>query len=149
MAKVEIPVKMIRRKTGYVELREKCNSEPVGVFTYGGKDFPTPNGMPGEVTVLGQKFDVRYHSCIYAARNKTQRLRGVVVYPYRLIVLDPKQSIHLMRETLYHEMAHVYLKAWQARSQSLSNLTPLQVEEVCDMFAEGHYDAILNNPRIG
>ncbi len=129
---------------GYVSLRESTNNFPIGIYTYGGREYPTPNGMPASVVVLGQHFEVRYHTSIFAAQKKKERLRGVVLFNFRLIVIDPRQSIHDLRETLYHEIAHVYLKAWQSRSVPLSNLTPSQVEEVCDMFAEGHYDANLN-----
>jgi len=137
--------KAIKRKSGFVVLRERLNNNPLEVYTYGGRDYATPNGMPSLVKVLGQHFEVRYHSCIYAAPKSSERLRGIVMYGQRLIVIDPRQSIHSLRETLYHEMAHVYLHYWQTKSPALAKLSPLQVEEVCDMFSEGYYDALLNN----
>ncbi len=134
-----------RSKAGYVSLRDKTNNTPIDIYTYGGKEYPTPNSMPSSVCIYGQHFEVRYHSHIYNEPKKSQRLRGVVLYNFRLIIIDPRQSLHDMRETVYHEVAHVYLKVWQTKSAALSKLTPAQVEEVCDMFAEGHYDAKLNN----
>jgi hypothetical protein len=139
---------MAKAKLGYVALREKTNNNPIEVWTYGGREYPTPNGMPSKVTIMGQPFEVRYHSHIYAERKTSQRLRGIVLYSFRLIVLDPKQSIHMMRETLYHEMGHIYLKVWQTKATQLDKLSPMQVEEICDMFAEAHYDALLNAPEM-
>jgi hypothetical protein len=131
------------KKPGFVQLHEPQNDQPLELLTRGGQPFKTPRSMPGKVKILGQHFKVAYHSQIYTLEH--QRLRGIVIFAQRLIVIDPKQSIHQMRETLFHEMAHVYLYAWQEKSKVLSKLTNAQVEEVCDLFAEAHYDARLNN----
>ncbi len=130
------------KKTSFVCLREKSSHNLLDVYTHNGREYSTPNGMPSEVTVYGAKYEVRYHSNIYSEPKKSQRLRGIVLYNFRLIVIDPRQSIHDLRETLFHEMGHVYVKAWQSKSLPLSKLTYQQVEDICDMFAEGHYDAL-------
>lgn len=129
-------------KAHFRKLSEKLNHYTINVYTLGGKELATPNGMPSSVRILGQKYQVYYHTKIYAEPISRTRLRGIVVYDERIIVLDPMQTIHDLRETLYHEMAHVYLRNNQSRGSSLIKLSPAQVEEVCDLFAEGHYDAI-------
>jgi len=131
------------KKSGYSQLHEPLNEQPLEVLTHGGKPYKTPRGMPSKVKVHGQHFQVFYHSNIYTMNF--QRLRGIVMYAQRLIIIDPKQTLHMMRETLYHEMAHVYLHTWQMKSKSLRKLTGPQVEDLCDLFAEAHYDARLNN----
>ncbi len=130
--------KQKRLKSGYVALREKTNNVPIGVFTYGGKEYPTPNGMPATVVIAGARFEVRYHSAIYFEPKSNARLLGVVLHNHRLIILEPRQSIHDLRQTLYHEIAHVHLSNYPR----LGKLTATQVEAVCDWFAESHYDAI-------
>lgn len=133
-------------KRGYKQLTEKLNGHPIPVFTHGGREYSSPSGMPNSVSILGQRFEVCYHSHIYAEPKAAQRLRGIVLYNFRLIYIDPKQTIHMLKETLYHEIGHVYLKVWQTKSEALAKLSPQAVEEICDMFAEAYYDCSSNNP---
>lgn len=132
-------------KNGFTQLHEPLNDQPLELLTRRGKAHSAPKGMPNKVKIQGKHFTVAYHSQIYTVEKI--RLRGIVIYAQRLIVIDPSQTLPMMLETLYHEMAHVYLMAWQDKSKALRKLSPLQVEEVCDLFAEAHYDARLNNPR--
>lgn len=134
-------------KNGFTLLHEPLNDQPLELLTRGGKACKTPQGMPTKVKILGMHFNVAYHTNIYTL-NKI-RLRGIVIFAQRLICIDPKQSLHQMRETLYHEMAHVYLNNWQTKSKCLRKLSGMQVEELCDLFAEAHYDSCLNNPKPG
>jgi hypothetical protein len=130
----------------YKALLDPNTGEPIQVFTNGGEKKPAPPGMPSTVVVYGMHYTVSYHSCIYnTKKKKSQRLRGVVIYPNRLIVLDPSQSIHDLRETLYHEVGHIYLKTWQTKSQRLANLSEPQIEDTCDLFGEAIYDLLSNN----
>ena len=133
-------------KRGYVQLTDKLNGIPLSVWTHGGREYACPQGMPSVVKIFGQAFEVRYHSHIYAEPKAAQRLRGIVLYNFRLIYLDPKQTIHMLKETLYHEIGHVYLKVWQTKAEPLAKLSPQAVEAICDMFAEGYYDSVSNNP---
>lgn len=132
-------------KNGFTQLHEPINGQALALLTHAGKPWKTPNGMPRSVRVKGKTFRVMYHSKIYG--DIKTRLRGIVFYNHQLIVIDPTQPLPLMKETLYHEMAHVYLHDWQEKSKPLRKLSPVQVEEFCDLFAEAHSDARLNNPR--
>lgn len=131
----------------FSRLRETVNNTEIDVFALNSesKEYETPNGLPSSVKVLGQTFTVRYRTHIYFKPNKKSRLRGVVLYYDRIIVIDPDQSIHNMRQTLYHEMAHVYLRIWQEKNTALRKLTAEQVEEVCDLFGDSFYDCLANN----
>lgn len=131
---------MAKKKT-YTILREKLNNWPIAIYTSGGREYPSPQGMPSSVKVHGKIFQVIYHSNIYAEPKESQRLRGLIEYNHRLIFIDPKQSLPALRETLYHEMAHAYLLDWQYRG-GLKKITPAQEEDLCDFFAEAHADAL-------
>lgn len=132
-------------KRGYRQLTEKLNGHPIPIWTHGGRDYPPPQGMPSRITVYGQRYEIHYHSNIYAEPKAAQRLRGMVNYPFRLIFIDPKQTIHMLKETLYHEVGHVYLKVWQTKAEPLAKLSPQAVEAIADMFAEGFCDCTENN----
>lgn len=133
-----------KQKQGFTQLYEPVNHQPLEVLTRGGKPYKTPKGMLRKVKIQGKHFVVAYHSQIYTVTKI--RLRGIVMYNQRLIVIDPTQTLPMMLETLYHEMAHVYLNDWQEKSKPLHKLSPVQVEEICDLFAAAHYDACQNNP---
>lgn len=129
----------------YTNLLDPNTDTPIPVYTFGGKEFFPPKGMPTQVKVYGMHFRVLYHSRIYNAPKKTQILRGVVLYANRLIILDPLETVHDMRETLYHEIGHVYLKVWQTKSKALSQISYDQMEDFCDCFGEAIYDLSNNN----
>lgn len=133
-------------KRGYTQLKENLNGLPLPVYTRNGREFSTPQGMPSTITIYGQKYVVKYHSHIYAEPKAAQRLRGIVIYSFRMIYIDPRQTIHDLRETLYHEVGHLYLKVWQTKAEPLAKLSPQAVEALCDMFAEGLIDCTENNP---
>lgn len=117
----------------------------LSLWTHGGVPSNVPTGMPSEIRVYGQKYQVHYHSRIYAAKKRNQRLRGVVMYGPRMIYLDPEQTIHEMREVLYHEVGHIYVKVWQSKSEALSRATYQQVEDFCDLVGEAIPDLVGNN----
>jgi hypothetical protein len=129
----------------YTQLRDPVQEALLEVWTHGGKAYPTPPGMPSEVTIYGVKYQIHYHSRIYAEKKKRARLLGVVMYARRNIFIEPNVPIHLMREALYHEIAHVYVKVVQSRSEALNKLTYQQVEDLCDMFGEAVLDLVRNN----
>lgn len=130
------------KKPKFTQLKEALNGMPLQILTRGGREFTTPNGMPSKVKILGMEYTVKYHSRIFSAEK--QMLRGIVIFQQRLIYLDPNQTIHMLRETLYHEMAHVYYSTWCARSPHLHKLTGAQIEDLCDWFADSTYDLVSN-----
>jgi hypothetical protein len=133
-------------RAAYTQLRDPVHGSFLDLYTHGGKAFPTPSGMPSEATIYGMKYQVYYHSRIYAEKKKKTRLLGMVMYSQRIIFLEPTVSIHVMREALYHEIAHVYIKIAQSHSEALSKLTYQQVEDTCDVFGECILDLARNNP---
>jgi hypothetical protein len=116
------------------------------MWTLSNQESACPNGMPTQVTIFGQKFRVRYRKQIYSAPKKTAPVNGMVFFSNRLIVLDAGLTIHDMRETLYHEMCHVYLDAIQKKDGRLVKLSHQQIEGFCDLFGEAIVDLALNNP---
>lgn len=127
----------------FKELRDFDTNTSIHVYTKDGSEKETPKGMPDSLIIYGMHYSIKYHTHIFNSPKKNQRLRGVVIYAHRLILIDPNQSIHDMRETLYHEVSHVYLKA--KCTQSLSKLTDQQTEDLCDLFGEAIYDLVANN----
>jgi hypothetical protein len=134
------------KKPKFTQLREVNNGQLLQLLTRGGRETATPNGMPSTVKILGMEYQVKYHSKIY--NSNKQLLRGIVIFQQRLIFLDPCQTLHMMRETLYHEMAHVYYSTWCARSPHLHKLTGAQIEDLCDWFADSTYDLVSNNKPV-
>lgn len=132
-------------KSAFTQLKEPGLGFFLELYTYGGHYHSTPEGMPHEIRMYGQQYKIYYHSRIYNTKNKKQRLRGVVFYAHRIIFIDPLQSIHMMKETLYHEVAHVYLNSWKTRIASISKLSYQQVEDLCDLFGEAIPDLVSNN----
>jgi hypothetical protein len=114
------------------------------LFTINGERWSCPRGMPLSVRVLGQVFQIHYHTKIYEKPVAKTALRGMVFYNERVILIDPEQSIHNMKQTLFHEMTHVYLRDKQ-RDTCLRDLTREQIEEVCDLLGDAFYDMLLNN----
>lgn len=137
---------MAKVKVGYTPLVDPYNHRLIQVLTHGGQWQAAPGDMPSEVNVYGQKYKIYYHTRIYNAPKKSQRLSGVVIYANRLIILDPDQPLHMLRECLYHEVGHIYLKAWQSKSEPLSKVSYAQMEDICDMFGEAICDLARNNP---
>ncbi len=133
------------RNKAYTQLKDTSLGHLIPLWTHGGHYYATPESMPNEVSVYGQKFKVYYHSRIYAERKKKARLLGIVIFSHRLIFIEPGQSIHMMRESLYHEIAHVYTKVWQTKSESLAGLSYQQIEDICNMFGEAIPDLASNN----
>lgn len=144
MAKVKIRMQAPKRP-GYTKLRNPLDPQPIEVYTRGGSWSAPPSDMPTQINILGQHYKIYYHNRIYAAPKVSQRLLGVVVYSHRMIIIDPDQTIHEMRETLYHEVGHVYLKMKQLCSEPLSKITFAQMEAFCDLFGEAVCDLSRNN----
>jgi hypothetical protein len=133
----------------YTALADSVTGGDLDVYTKSGVEIAPPFDLPSKVVIQGLHYQVRYHTRIYDKQKKGfRRLHGVVLYSPQVIVLDPEQTIHGLRKTLYHEMAHVYLVHNQIAGSSLGKLNPGQVETLCDLFAEAHYDALLNGPKL-
>jgi hypothetical protein len=137
---------VVSKKPKFTQLREVTNGQLLQILTRGGRETAIPNGMPSTVKILGMEYQVKYHSKIYS--HDKRMLRGIVIFQQRLIFLDPCQTLHMMRETLYHEMAHVYYSTWITRSPHLHKLTGAQIEDLCDMFADSTYDLVSNNKPV-
>jgi len=135
--------KLTPKPIPFTQLREHVNQQWLPIFSKGGREYATPNGLPGSVKILGMDYKVKYHSKIYTT-NK-EMLRGIVMFQHRLIFIEPTQTLQLMRETLYHEMAHVYYATWCVGNPLLRKLTGAQVEDLCDMFADSACDLVSNN----
>jgi hypothetical protein len=149
MSKKKTPPKKPKTKRAiYTPVRDPYNLTLIKVYTHGGQWRPTPTNMPSHMTILGQKFRVYYHTRIFAETVQNSRLLGVVLYPNRMIIIDPDQTMDDMKEVLYHEAGHVYIKAWQAKSEPLSKLTYHQVEHFCDLMGEAVCDLARNNPPV-
>lgn len=142
------PKKTPKKRVAYTPLRDPWNLSLMSVFTHGGQWKPTPAHMPSELKIYGQVYKVFYHTKIYSDPVKTSRLRGIVLYANRVIVIDPEQTFHELRETIYHEAGHVYLKTWQTKSEPLSNITHQQTEDFCDLVADAVCDLSRNNPPV-
>lgn len=134
------------KKPNYSKVWDPSTNIPLEVFTHGGAIYSAPLSMPTEVRIYGQRYRVLYHSKIYAQPKKQERILGMVIYDLRIIFIDPEQSIHNLRETLYHEVGHVYLKVWQSKSEALSKITYRQMEDFCDLIGEAIPDLAGNNP---
>lgn len=132
------------KQVSYTQLRDSYNYM-LPVWTHGGQYYPAPTGMPNEVKILGRHFRVLYHSKIYAEKKKASRLLGIVIFNHQVIMLEPGQTIHMLRQSLYHEIGHIYLEAAKLRGGALAKLTNLQVEELCDMFGDSVPDLVGNN----
>lgn len=133
------------KSTAYTQLRDPDSGVLIPLYTHGGQYQATPATMPSEAKIFGQRYKIYYHTRIYSEKKKAQRLLGVIMYPYRVIFLEPGQPIHMMREALYHEIAHAYVQVWRNKSEALSKLTYQQVEDICDMFGEAVPDLAGNN----
>src|ERR1043165_5790158 len=105
------------------------NGRKLEVFTHGGRETPAPRSMPSNIVVLGRHFSVRYHTRIYFTRRAKDRLNGVVLFDNRTIFIDPDNSIHAMRQTLFHEILHIYIK-----NAKIEGLSHDQEEKLCDMI---------------
>lgn len=132
-------------KASYVQLRDPDQGAELPVYTHGGKAQPTPPHMPHEVNIYGMNYKIFYHTRIYADKKKASRLLGIVMFSQRYIFIEPGVPVHMMREALYHEIAHVYIKVAQSKSEPLSKLTYQQVEDMCNVFGEAIPDLARNN----
>ena len=146
MKKKKTPKRRPRKHFGFTQIYDHLNLEWIPVWTLSKEASPTPEGMPESVSILGQKYRVRYRKQIYSAPKKSAALDGIVIFSDRLIILDPDHSIHEMRQTLYHEMCHVYLCECFKKDLRLYKMRDKMIEGVCDMFGEAVYDLVLNNP---
>ena len=133
------------KKPAYTQIRDPETGAMLQIYTHGGQYTATPATMPTEVKIYGQKFKIYYHTRIYCEKKKKSRLLGVIIFQYRVIYLEAGQPIHMMREALYHEIAHAYVNVWKTKSEALSKLTYQQVEDICDMIGEAVPDLAGNN----
>jgi hypothetical protein len=110
-----------------------------------GKEFPTPGDMPSSVTILGQKYRVRYRTEIYNHPRKSSQLAGVVIFDNRLIIIDPAQPLFKMKQTLMHEIFHVYVREAKQKDCRLQRITDAEEEGFCDLFGDALLDLTSNN----
>lgn len=129
---------------------ETCG--PVGgiVLGEGATQHPPPEGLPRVVTIRGQRWRVVYYTHIYGVNandKKATPLYGFCHEGHRLIVINSSEPRFNMIETLYHELAHVYLRK-HTGSARYKDLMKHCEEELCDLFAEAFADFTTNNPPI-
>lgn len=134
-------------KPRFQQIYDGLNMSFLPVWTLG-KETPTPGDMPTVVTVLGQKYRVRYRTEIYNHPRRSAQLWGVVVFDHRMIILDPRRPIHQLKQVLFHEMCHVYIKEMQMKDERLRRLTDAEEEGFCDLFGEAVQDLETNNPAL-
>jgi len=130
------------RKELFRELTDRGTGHRLGIWTYGGREYPVPAGMPSNLVILGKHYDVRYHTHIYMQRRRSEQLLGCVLLHRQVIWVDASRGLHEMRQTLCHEICHVYVQHSPLK-------LPHQVEElVCDVLGSGMYDLAQNNVRL-
>lgn len=134
-----------KKHFGFTQLYDALNLQMVPVWTLSAQECATPNEMPSHISILGQRYRIKYRRLIYSAPKKSARLHGIVIFSNRLIVIDPDQGIHRMRETLYHETCHVYFKECQAKDGRLHKVSDQAIEGFCDLFGEAIVDLAVNN----
>lgn len=130
---------------GYTQIYDFLNMQWIPVWTKVLQEEATPESMPSSVSVLGKKYRVKYFRDIYSAPKNTTSLAGVIIFSHQLIVIDPSDTLHGMRATLFHEMCHAYLSEIQAKDNRLQKITPAQIEGFCDLFGEAVIDLTVNN----
>jgi hypothetical protein len=141
----EVKKKKTPPKQRFQQIYDAFNMAWVDVWTLG-KDCATPGDMPSQVTILGQKYRVRYRTKIYNHPRKSSQLLGVVVFDNRLIIIDPAQTLIKMKHVLLHEVCHAYMHEIRARDPRLQRITDAEEEGICDLFGEAVYDFASNNP---
>lgn len=67
---------------------------------------PAPKGMPTEIDILGEAFEVRYSDNLYAERDGTL---GVEIEKESVICVDVNSSPSQLRRVLTHEVLHACL----------------------------------------
>ncbi len=135
--------------TGLVD--EESSGLISGILTRKGVVKPPPRNFPENVKIVGQIWRVRYHSQIYADRGKRKkpsRILGFCNFSHRLIVIDPCVPRFEALDTLYHEMAHVYLRKYPGNKTYWRALQKIE-EDICDIFARAFADATQNNGISG
>lgn len=135
------------RKPRFQQIYDGLNMSWIPVWTLG-QEVPTPGDMPTSVTVLGQKYRVRYRTEIYNTPRKSTPLWGVVVFENRIILIDPRQPMHKLKQTLLHEMCHVYMREIRMKDNRLDKTTNAEEEGFCDLFGEAVSDLVANNPPL-
>lgn len=107
------------------------------------RDLPTPPGCPDSVRILGQTYRILYRTPLIWPGGTV--LHGMVSSRDRTILVDPTAPAHLVRETILHEIAHVYID----HSGFEGKLAKAKlVEMVCDLFGSAVDDLMQNNPRL-
>ncbi len=104
------------------------------------RDVPTPPGYPSEVKILGQTYRIIYRTPLVFPDGSG--LQGMVTGRDRTILIDPSLPPHMIRETILHEIAHVYLT--HSGFESKYEKAKL-VEIFCDMFGSAVDDLTQNN----
>ncbi len=131
------------RAEEFKQLVDLQTQRKIGIFTHAGRETPTPAGMPTKIVILGRHFSVRYHTRIFFNRKASEQLNGCVLFENRVIFIDPENPLHSMRQTLFHEALHVYVK-----NAGIEGLTSAQEEQLCDMIGWGIYDLLQNNGAL-
>lgn len=100
--------------------------------------YPAPAGFPTSVRIRGRDYSVVYCAPIVDADHQ---YHGLCKHDERTILVDPTEPVHQIRETLLHEIMHVY-----AHESNMPNGELL--EKICDSFASAFCDLVDNNPKI-
>lgn len=134
-----MPKKKIPRSR-FLKILDHPTGRALQIYTLRGTEVSCPLGMPDHVIVLGRRFEIRYHTKIFFNPKKKDQLNGCVIFDHRVIFIDPQNSIHAMRQTLLHEVLHIYFK-----NAKVKNLTCDMEEILCDALGWGMYDFMQNN----
>lgn len=107
------------------------------------RDVPAPPGMPESVKILGQAYRILYRTPLIWPGG--QALHGMVSSRDRTILIDPTAPPHLIRQTILHEIAHVYIE----HSGFEEKISKAGLEEIiCDLFGSAVDDYLQNNTPL-
>lgn len=103
------------------------------------RDLPAPPGFPTSVKIAGQTFAVVYRTPLIWPGGHS--LYGMVSGDDRTILIDPMHPRFRIKETLLHEICHVYLRYSNLEEKISGKL----LEELCDCFGAAICDLTENN----
>ncbi len=110
-------------------------------WTSAGGFEPAPSELPTEVKIHGQKYRVWYHTDIYSKGSKDARIAGGTSIQWRTILVDPALPRHMVLDTLYHEMMHVYMRLAKDNGKLLGLSDELE-EQLCAVLAPAILDIL-------
>lgn len=107
----------------------------LGCYTLRGKLAPPPNNLPSEFQIFSDKWQIFYHTKIFASRDKDDRLLGLSHAYERMVLIDPDQPRHELVDTLIHELTHSILSYGRAQNRLVHGMSDELEETICDLFA--------------